>query len=42
MYACMESLSVSDTHEIHVWVNSWGDMAWGGFHTLLLISSVVQ
>lgn len=30
----MESLSVSDTHEIHVWVNSWGDVARGGFHTL--------
>lgn len=30
----MESLSASDTHEIHVWVNSWVDLAWGSFHIL--------
>lgn len=40
--ACVESLSVSDTHEMHVWVNSWGDVASGAFHILLISSSAEE
>lgn len=34
LYACVESLIFSDTHEIPAWVNSWGDMTRGSVRTV--------